>query len=696
MPATPLIRTPANSGGTFYAFSSASRDLTKSFNNENIKMEFSKFVAINIPINKSLDEITFDHYENYVQFDTIDGAIINGVSADPNINLSESLQNYALNLESLILSDENYDPTIKRSIAERVFFKWLKEMGALRFRVATDTEKSARVSDELRFVEEDNAETGAVRYSTVVKYIGDVDMTNSVEKSGEAYTQIYIHLPTNTGSTPTVLFDAISDDNYKPDLVITGTDEYIYGRNISTIQPDGLSINAFYDYDTSVSYSDPDANWHSPIVIQNSYYTERTTFEDATNIDIQKTLSDFPSSTNFDGVAYRRSKLDGISLDFEPSNYYDIANNSAISTIQQYNSSGKSNNYEYNAILLYYDLYDTADPSTRVSNLYGVLFIDNMTASTDRNYIATYQKYKPNEITKLNGNSYGLTINLKFNASITNGGVDNIINEYNTFSLSLFTDAVVQLQEASKLMLDQQSDMLTLTEDVTELKSLMYSIDDVSVLESKITELETDFSNAQITFASNSSILDLVASNSDSINSILNGQVDISLQYNTNVLQSGSGITLNKSVPNRVIVENKVQGYNLDVVTDIDGNVITSTSRYDLNVPSPAVYFSLRDHSNMCRVYHKNIPLNDLKIYINETDIGFSEGQTIRIVFPNILNLDEYDVEIYTDSENSLGYGQYGKLIAKLTKLDLLSTTPIIELTCENASTYSFYMDVLR
>jgi uncharacterized protein (UPF0147 family) len=82
-----------------------------------------------------------------MQFDTIDGMIWNGgLKADPNINFTESFQNYALNLEELIISDSDFDNTIRRSVAERVFFKWLKETGAMRFRAATALEKNPAVT----------------------------------------------------------------------------------------------------------------------------------------------------------------------------------------------------------------------------------------------------------------------------------------------------------------------------------------------------------------------------------------------------------------------------------------------------------------------------------------------------------------------------------------------------------------------
>ena len=244
MATAPLIKTPQADGGTFYTFSSSARDLSRTLNNDNLRLVFSKFVLLNIPDFDRIDPTTFSNYQNYMQFDTIDGMIQNGgLKSDPNVNWAESFQNYALNLEELIISDATYDNTLNRSVSERVFFKWLKESGAVRFRAATDLEKSGNVTGDL-FVEEDEKLNGTTQYRRVVKYIGDIDIVNNVDKAGEAYSELYINVPTEVGGTPTILFDTISDANYQPGLAIQGNNEYILGRGTSTVHPQGLDLFA--------------------------------------------------------------------------------------------------------------------------------------------------------------------------------------------------------------------------------------------------------------------------------------------------------------------------------------------------------------------------------------------------------------------------------------------------------------------
>ena len=88
MATTPLIKTPQAQGGTFYTFSSAARDLSRTLNNDNLRLVFSRFVLLNLPDFDRLNFQSFSSKQNFMQFDAIDGMINNGgLKADPNVNL---------------------------------------------------------------------------------------------------------------------------------------------------------------------------------------------------------------------------------------------------------------------------------------------------------------------------------------------------------------------------------------------------------------------------------------------------------------------------------------------------------------------------------------------------------------------------------------------------------------------------------
>lgn len=704
MATTPLIRTPQVDGGTFYTFSSAARDLSKTLNNDNLRLIFSKFVLLNIPDFDKIDPNSFSNFQNFMQFDTIDGMIASGgLKGDPNINFTESLQNYALNIEEIIISDVDYDSTVRRTPAERIFFKWLKETGAIRFREATSLEKSGSVTRPL-FVEEDEKIAGNVQYRRVVKYIGEIDIVNNVDKAGEVYTEIYINVPTEVGGTPTILFDCIEDANYQPSLKIQGNSEFILGRNASTIQPQGLSINAFYDYDQALlgsgpaGYTDPNANWmneSTPPTTTDSYFTEPVSFIDPSNVDIIKYPADYGSPAGFSGVAYRRSKLDGISVDFTPQDYQQIVSNSEISTISQFNGTDLASTFEFNAVLVYYDLTDLSDSSKTVTNLYGILLLDNITPTVDGGYIQRYPKFKPNKITGQNGNSYGFKLNLRFDASPGTAGVDTIINDYNTFSMGLFSEATAQLQESVRIFQTQQLEVSQLNQRINNLELLVQSLPTITSLQSQINALQTQFNNASMSFASQSTLLDLIAKNSDDIQSIVNGNTSISLQYNSEVLRQGTGIILDKNTPNQVKISLGTQEYTFMSPIDIDGNVIDVDNPLNINVANPTVITSLLPYTNMLRLNTVNAAGGDLLIYIDDSDIQWSTGQTVRVVFNDLLNLGSRNLRIFTDAIGRTGAGDYG-VVAAIINGSELSSKPMFELICKEQGVLSFVHDIIK
>ncbi len=699
MATTPLIRTPQVDGGTFYTFSSAARDLSKTLNNENTRLVFSKFAVLNIPDFGRLDFNTFGTFDNYMQFNTIDGEIWNGgLNPDPNVNWAEGLQNYALNLEEIILSDPDFDNTVKRSPAERVFFKWLKETGAMRFRGATNIEQAPGVTRPL-FVEEDFSCTGGVNYQPVVKYLGEIDIVNNVDKAGEAYTELYINIPTEVGNTPTILFDAIEDANYQPSLSIQGSSEFIEGRNAATVHPQGLDIRSYYDVDDSITYTDPNANWMDqpqPTTTNDSYFTEPITFQDSTSVDIRKYPADYGNPGGFAGVAYRRSKLDGISIDWNANDYEQITNNSNISTIPQFNGTDLSGNFEFNAVLVYYDLVDLNNSDNTVTNLYGILLLDNITPTTEGGYIQRYPKFKPNKVTGQNGNSFGFKLNLRFDASPGTTGIDTIVNDYNTFSMGLFSDATAQLQESAKIFQRQQLEVSDLDQRVQTLENQVSSVSSSEFLQDQITGLQGQINNASLAFSNSTSLLDLIAKNADEIQAIANGDVPLEVQYNTSVIQAGPGINVNTNTPNRIILSLGVQEYAFDTLTDINGDVIDNTNPININVATPSIYFGLQPYTNMCRVSTANQAGGDISFYIDDSALQFQRGQTIRVVFDTTLDIGSQKLKFYTDSLSRLNSGSYGILMAEIDNSELTSDNPIIELICTDSASLSFVYDIVK
>lgn len=677
--ATPFVKTLNVQGGTFYSFASPSKDISNTFNNENVKMVFSKFVALNLP-----DIATPSNLENYMQFNTIDGAIYAGLSSDVNVNFSQSFQNYALNLEELLLKRSSYNTSIRKSVSERIFFKWLKELGAIRFREANSTEKNSAITTP-KYVEEDEILTGPEQYRRVVKYIGNIDVTNNVQSGGRAYSEVYINIPSENGSTPVILFDALSDDNYQEDMIISGVDEYIEGRDATDQHPEGLNFEAFYDYDNINSYSNStNADWHGSSQT-NSYYTEQGSFLDPSNTDITKDSADYPGT--FSNVNYRRTNLDGISLDFEPTSYQGIVNNPSIASISEYNGIAEASDFEFNAVAVFYDVFNENDPNDRATNLWGILMLDNITPTIDGGYIERYKKFKQNPVTKLNGNSYGLRLNIRFDSSIDNTATETIVNDYNTFSMHAFGEAIAQLQENNAILLNDKAELIKVQQKLNELETYLYTQPIIDEIKGRLSILERNFNNSDTAIADKNAIFDLIENLSSQLTQILQGNVPLNLQYNTDVVVDGEGIFIDKSITNKIKVENTVKGYgsvnkvSLDLGFDND-NII-----------------ELQPFENYIRDTSGGGLLNDnLNIKLDDSGLKWSTGQVIRIVLPDVIDPQLFSLIVYTDAKDILNTGNpYSKVIGNLLPSEFSkNSSTIFEITCLDENTLDFVIDIIR
>ena len=380
--ATPLVRTVQDQGGTMYAFASAARDLTRAQGDPDLKFEFSQYALLDLPdVTTQVNNLNTIEFQRLV--DTTGNAYVNS-SANDNRAWAETFENYALNLEDLIRNDDDFDPILYKSDAEKIFFKYLKEIGALRIRTATSSEAVSTVG---RYVEEDNASGTGNDYEKVVKYVGTVDVINDKNYGANTYQEVFVNVPSSVGYTPVVLFE---DDTYNTTSLTLTASPNIEGR--SSHPESGFSIESLVD------------------------------------------------PTTFPAYDINTNTTPAIGIDWNEADYYAVNIDSSINTLHDF--SQKGGNFKFNVVLVYYDLYSQSNPANRATNLYGVLLLDNFTDGKIREYI----KYKPNAVTGLNGNAYSLKLNIKYNTSLDNVGVENSINDFSTFSMDLFFDTTSVLE----------------------------------------------------------------------------------------------------------------------------------------------------------------------------------------------------------------------------------------------------------
>lgn len=638
--ATPLVRIPQVQGGTMYAFANGTRDLTRAFNNADLEFDFSKYALLDLPNFQAPSS-----GENTFQFDSLidySGAAY-VPSSNAAVEFAKTFQNYALNLEELLLQDDDFDSTLFSSDAEKIFFKWLEKTGAIRFKTA-DSNEAANVGFS---TEEFNATGTGTDYERVVKYLGTIDVGNDINYKGQAYQEVFINVPSSVGYTPTVLFN-----------------------------------NTNYNSTQSSILGEADINGRAG-----------TTHPDI-NLDTE-TLGDYASGEYLIGAT-----SSNYGIDWDSDNYANIQNSSALQTLEDFAKTGQD--FRFNAVLIYYDLYSKSVPSNRSTNLYGILILDNPQdnpSAASSSYIPEIVKYKPNEITGLNGNAFGLKLNLKFNSSLDNVGVEVNVNDFTTFSMDLFMDTTSSLEQAIKILRDANIRYNTISQRVDNVENLIATTEGMDLILSRLNSLESSLENASLNLADADSLLSLITSANNRINQIVDGTIPTEVQYNTDVLSAGKGIILDKSTPNKIKVKNDLNGYSLNRPYRFNENTltryteITPTSQYDPTQSSLyGIWTSIKGFSNQLRLTGK-VTSGDadtnINIYLDDKLIKWTDGQSFKVVFEN-LNLNGYSINIWTNYLNN-----YNTQIGSLSDAQL-SDNPYFEIVCVNAANYNFEIDIIR
>ena len=645
--ATPLVRIPQPQGGTMYAFASSARDITRAFNSADINFEFSKYALLDLP-----DFTQSQSGANAIDFKLnlkqASGQPYAGANM-PNVDFAQTFQNYALNLEELLLNDDDYDPILLQSDAEKIFFKWLSSLGAIDFRPSDSNESSTG-----DYAENDNAILGGANYDRVVKYLGSIDAENDVAYQGNTYHEVYINVPTSVGFTPQVLF--------KPtDYNTTATK--LYPSDMNAVNIEGRE---------GQTHPDPNIDL-LPIV-------DQWTLNSGAYYDVQT------NATN------------SVQIDFDTASYEQIQNNPDVKSLLDYAKTGQQ--FRFNAVLVYYDLYSSSVPANRSTNLYGILILDDITDSYGPgSKIHEQIKFKPNEVTGLNGNAYSLKLNLKFNSSLDNVGVETSVNDFTTFSMDLFMDTTTALENATDLLLQANNRYGAIAERLTTLENIILGTAQAAQLETRIKELEDDFTASSLQLQDSDALLTLINNAHGKINQLIDGTIPVELQYNTDVIFAGKGTTVDKSVAGKIKVNNEVEGYVVsdlfkwDIASGITTGALTSTNLIDNSAANQdGVWAKINLYTNrlsLNNVLNSESLNSSLDIYIDDSTNGWKKGQVFKIAIDTI-DVNGNNIKVLTNKSG--GWIN----IADIDPSQLITTKPYIELVCIDPINYVFEVDILR
>ena len=393
-------------------------------------------------------------------------------------------------------------------------------------------------------------------------------------------------------------------------------------------------------------------------------------------------------------MRYVRSRLDSIGIDFDPSSYQQIISNPSISTLEEFNSTPDANDFEFNCVLVYYDIYDPAVPTDSATNLFGVLFLDDVNTDSGDIFIPRLKKYRPNPVTKLNGNSYGFKINLKFDVDIDQTGVEQAINDYSPFSLSMFMDAMNVLQEASSTLNNSAVDFINLSNRVTNLENVTLSSSTSANLSRRITSLEQTLSANQALLRNTSSIMQLINQNYDLVRAILNNETSVEISYDLDLVKQGSGINVDRSVPNTLFINNTNQDFNIGV--NYGSGTLSQNAQNVIDLLQYSNYYKHVNNGNPITL------TGDMTIRINDSVNQWKNGQRFRLSFGDEIYPGNFVIKILTNAigayplSNPTG-SPYSTMIISLDNSTMLSSEylPVFDIVCIDEKNLKFQIDLV-
>jgi len=771
--ATPLIRRIQNRGGSFYTMSSAAEDLNLSIGEDTkSKFRFSKFALLNIPnikntaLRSQVNIMSLPENSNNLRLDAIPGAydyMQESLTVDRNVQFAESFQNYCLNLENTILASDGYNSSSYKTVSERVFFKWLKEMGGIRF----DSYPVNGLNDT-RFIEE--ADDAVKNYNRVVQYIGDINFVDKYSGNDNTYNSVYVHIPLEVGNFPSVLFKTNSDDNYSPGRSFYRTDvdensELILGRKVNEEHPDGLSLIAFYDNDSGIDSSSVNENQNGPTLFKkipnslngnklsldesesaykmndwwyltggttaitdsNTYILEPEDFNDASN-DSLAIYDPAVDTTDLETGATRflRSKLDGIEIDFDANSYSKFFENLGYSTLIDSALQPTSTSFKFNTILLYYDIYENSEvynsttgvydmmEEVKATNLFGVLFVDKFRNEESDGYgISRYEKCRPNDDFKLNGNSYGFRLNFKVNLNNSNVFVDSEfqISDSNTLSMELFHESLTEMARVSTDIYNQSINTLALEQRVREIEEIskMIGVNSVQTLSDKYDALQSFLNQQELSnvLTTREELVNLIQNNYKLLYSILEGKTSLKVAFDLGTINAGQGISLQHEGDNLLIdtykneytYAEKIYVAKTDWSEILDVGTGTKYLSLDHRLQPKKNYLRFDDQTN----YTTFVPNYNMKLYLDDSYTKWETGQVMRLYWKTPYDLENINasktLRIYTDANNTLkNSSSYGALVAQIEAVDFKSRNycPVIEIQCLDADNFIFVIDFLN
>ena len=513
---TPIIM-PRMQGGTFYTFGSAMEDIGLNINENHNRVEISHYVLLDIPnfSNSYISRIPYLRFNSEQKYDGKEYTEDSSTQGD--FLFADLFQNYCLNFETVLRNQNNYNYASNKTVSERVFWKWL--FGHM-------------INDSGRFVKD-----GDYYYErkdkAIAKAFGAISAGSQRTDDSGLYNETFVQIPSSYGQMR-VLFKTMIDENYMENTYIgTNTDRLI--ENIDKNELTGAVVT-FTMMDDSFTYPTYGTNiieqsTGSVFMVLSSNKDEMTitckiigTYPDLADdgyLTINGEEQIYIEYTYDSGEVLKSTGISPFAKsDISTAEYptYIVSNEDIfdkfeieldITKLRQYYDNpsltyddigmGKTSNpsvdqgygdFRFNAILIYYSIYDSNKTKILSTNAYGVYILDNSIESSDQNslfYFPSILKTKAG--TNKNGSSYSFRINVKPSTAYSG---DIVVNDNSTAGYGMsedFNDVLKNLTTAITTMQENAKILYGISKNNNEMKTLVENTME------KINDIETDIKN---------------------------------------------------------------------------------------------------------------------------------------------------------------------------------------------------------
>lgn len=403
---------------------------------------------IGLNINNTGNKISLSHY---ILLDIPDMDKFIDVSVRNRYNPSDEhagdlifadfFQNAILNMETVVRDQSDYNYSLSKTVSERVFWKWLfkhKPMDAF-----------VNTNDGYIYEKDDSS------YQPIAKAFGTIISGSQRTDSYGIYNETFVQIPSSYGQMK-VLFKTVNDSNYKEGGEYDGSNGEII-QDVSTYEYDNTVDKKLYS--TGIS-----------ALAQFDDYTDKKYIADSSRSSIEAVLD----------INELREHYDSSLMTIDDIGFGEVEPN--------------KDSFPFNAILVYYSIFDPAGINVIATNAFGLYILDNATQTSPGVYsFPTLLKKRTTPADA--GTSFSFRLNIK-PTSAYSGNITVSDNSTSAFtSATDFNDVVKNLSTCVEILKNNARFLSEISTENHDLKKrLAETIDQVNDIKATVNNIRTDAS----------------------------------------------------------------------------------------------------------------------------------------------------------------------------------------------------------